>query len=87
MIHIKLVGSAKKSFLTDNISVDDANISIKELLDLLLALKPDTTPELDINNILVAVNGIDSSAMDGGSTIIQKNDHVSIIPLIHGGNN
>ena len=87
MIRVKLVGGAKKSFLTDNISVDDANISIKELLDLLLELKPDTTPELDINNILVAVNGIDSSAMDGGSTIIQKNDHVSIIPLIHGGNN
>ena len=87
MIRVKLVGGAKKSFLTDNISVDDANISIKELLDLLLELKPDTTPELDIHNILVAVNGIDSSAMDGGSTIIQKNDHVSIIPLIHGGNN
>ena len=87
MIHVKLVGGAKKSFLTDTISVDDSDISIKQLLDLLLELKPDTTPELDVNNILVAVNGIDSSAMNGGSTIIQKNDQVSIIPLIHGGNN
>ena len=87
MIHVKLVGGAKKSFLTDNISIDNSDISIKELLDLLLDIKPDTAPKLDINNILIAVNGIDSSALNGESTIIKKNDHVSIIPLIHGGNN
>ena len=85
MITIKFVGGAKKSFLTEQLQIDKSNISIKELIDLLLELKPIDTPDLDIENILIAINGIDSSAMDGKSTEIKNNDLVSIIPVIHGG--
>ncbi|AJW70146.1 KEOPS complex subunit Cgi121 [Nitrosopumilus adriaticus] len=85
MITVKLVGGAKKSFLTENLQIDKSDISIKELLKLLLELKPDDSPKLDIENILIAINGVDSSAMDGESTIIKNNDLVSIIPVIHGG--
>ncbi|MGY5149447.1 MAG: KEOPS complex subunit Cgi121 [Candidatus Nitrosopumilus sp. bin_68KS] len=85
MITVKLVGGAKKSFLTENLQIDKSDISIKELLKLLLELKPVDSPKLDIENILIAINGVDSSAMDGASTIIKNNDLVSIIPVIHGG--
>ena len=85
MITVKLVGGAKKSFLTENLQIDKSDISIKELLKLLLELKPADSPKLDIENILIAINGVDSSAMDGESTIIKNNDLVSIIPVIHGG--
>ena len=34
---------------------------------------------------LIAINGTDSSAMEGKSTKIKNNDLVSIIPVIHGG--
>jgi len=85
MILIKLVGGAKKSFLTDELKIDTYDISIQELLDLLLNLKPLSTPTLDIENILIAINGVDSSAMDGKITKIKNNDVVSIIPVIHGG--
>ncbi len=85
MITVKLVGGAKKSFSTDRLEIDRSDISIQELFDLLLELKPIDTPELDIENILIAINGIDSSAMDGKSTKIKNNDLVSIIPVIHGG--
>jgi len=50
-----------------------------------LQLKPDDSPKLDTENVLVAVNGVDSSVMDGKSTVIKNNDVVSIIPVIHGG--
>lgn len=82
---IKLVGGAKKSFLTDELKIDKSDISIQELLDLLLNLKPTNTTKLDIENILIAINGVDSSAMDGKTTKIKSNDVVSIIPVIHGG--
>jgi molybdopterin converting factor small subunit/tRNA threonylcarbamoyladenosine modification (KEOPS) complex Cgi121 subunit len=82
---IKLVGGAKKSFLTDELKIDKYDISIQELLALLLNLKPISTPNLDIENILIAINGVDSSAMDGKTTKIKNNDVVSIIPVIHGG--
>ncbi len=85
MITVKFVGGAKKSFSTEQLHIDKSNISIQELLDLLLELKPADTPDLDTANILIAINGTDSSAMEGKSTMIKNNDLVSIIPVIHGG--
>jgi len=85
MITVKLVGGAKKSFSTEQLQIDKSDISIKELIDLLLELKPADTPDLDTENILIAINGTDSSAMEGKSTKIKNNDLVSIIPIIHGG--
>lgn len=85
MITVKLLGGAKKSFGLDQILVDLQDAAIRDLLDHLVSIKPKSTPELDIKNMLIAVNGADSSAMDGLETIIRDGDVVSIIPIIHGG--
>ena len=85
MITVKFVGGAKKSFLSEQLMINESDITIQKLLDLLLEQKPDNTPDLDTQNILIAINGTDSSAMDGKSTKIKNNDLVSIIPVIHGG--
>ncbi len=85
MIYVKLIGGAKKSFNSSQFEFAESEISIQELLDLLLKLKPHNTSDLDVENILIAINGSDSSAMNGKSTIIHNNDIVSIIPVIHGG--
>lgn len=85
MITVKFVGGAKKSFSTEKLDIDKSDITIQNLLDILLELKPENTPDLDIENVLIAVNGADSSAMDGKSTKLKNNDLVSIIPIIHGG--
>jgi len=88
MVTIKLIGGAKKSFSTDQLDFDiDDDISIEKLLELILEIKPKNTPTLDTNNILVAVNGADSSAMEGKNTRIKNGDLISIIPVIHGGSN
>lgn len=87
MITIKLVGGAKKSFSTDQLELDVGDITIEKLLELLLEMKPKNAPTLDINNILIAINGADSSAMEGKMTKLKDNDLVSIIPVIHGGSN
>ena len=85
MITIKLIGGAKKSFNSDQLQIDKSDISINELLELLLKIKPDDTSNFDIQNILIAINGSDSSAMNGKDTIVHDSDIVSIIPVIHGG--
>ncbi len=85
MIVIKLLGGAKKSFGKDLIQTDHDNITIAKLLEYLLAVKPDNTLDLDTKNILIAVNGADSSALSGHETILHSGDVVSIIPVIHGG--
>ena len=85
MIYVKFIGGAKKSFLSDQIQIDKSDISIQELIDLLLKMQPSSAPKLDTENILIAINGSDSSAINGRATKIKNNDLVSIIPLIHGG--
>ena len=85
MITIKLLGGAKKALATDKLEFEKDNSTISELLDFLQTKIPKNMPLLDIKNILVAVNGIDSSALDGFATKIKDGDNVSIIPVIHGG--
>ena len=85
MFTVKFVGGAKKSFPVEHLKIDKSDISIQELINLLLKLKPLDSPNLDTDNALIAINGADSSAMNGRSTIIKNNDLVSIIPVIHGG--
>ena len=85
MITIKLIGGAKKSFNSDQLQIDKFDISVNELLQLLLKTKPENTSEFDVENILIAINGSDSSAINGKNTIVHDGDIVSIIPVIHGG--
>lgn len=85
MIVIKLLGGAKKSFGKDLIQTDHDDITISQLLEYLLSIKPADTITLDTKNLLIAVNGADSSALSGHDTLIHSGDVVSIIPVIHGG--
>ena len=85
MIVVKLLGSTKKSFLTDQIFLEKSSLTIDELVNHLLKIKPDNTLDLDTKNLLIAVNGMDSSTLDGFKTKLKDNDIVSIIPIIHGG--
>jgi len=87
MVTVKFVGGAKKSFSTDQLELDIDDITIEKLLEILLDIKPKNTPTFDTNNILIAVNGADSSAMEGKKTLIKNSDLISIIPVIHGGSN
>jgi len=85
MITVKLLGGAKKSFASDKLEIQSDSMSVSSLLDHLQASIPVTSPPLDSNNILVAVNGVDSSALQGKETLLKNGDIVSIIPLVHGG--
>lgn len=85
MITVRLLGGAKKTFGKDIIAVEFDNITIEKLLEYLLSIKPTNALDLDTKNILVAVNGADSSALQGRNTVLNAGDVVSIIPVIHGG--
>ena len=82
---MKLLGGAKKSFSTDKIILEKKTNTINELITYLTAIKPKDTLEFDTKNLLIAINGIDSSALNGYNTKLSDNDEISIIPIIHGG--
>ena len=86
MITIKLLGGAKKSLSTDKLEIDIDSISVSRLIELLQQRITKNLPQLDIKNMLIAINGIDSSTLEGLATILKDGDVISIIPVIHGGN-
>jgi len=79
------LGGAKKSFSTDTMLFEKNILTLSELINHLIQIKPKDTLEFDIANLLIAVNDIDSSALDGLDTKLEDNDVISIIPIIHGG--
>jgi molybdopterin converting factor small subunit/tRNA threonylcarbamoyladenosine modification (KEOPS) complex Cgi121 subunit len=85
LITVKLFGGAKKSFSTDRIVLEKRTDTINELITHLVEIKPKNTLEFDTKNLLIAVNGVDSSALKGYDTRLSDNDEISIIPIIHGG--
>lgn len=85
MITVKLLGGAKKSLSTDKLEIQKDNSTVAEIIDFLQQNVPKDKPRLDAKNILVAINGIDSSTLQGFETKLKGGDVVSIIPVIHGG--
>ena len=85
MITVKFVGGAKKAFGTDTLELEFDGITVDQLLHEILHIRPDTQIDFDSRNILIAINGADSSVLNGRETILKNRDIVTIIPVIHGG--
>lgn len=85
MIIVKFLGGVKKSFSRDKLEIEKDISILADLLDFLQRSIPKNMPPLDTKNILIAINGIDSSTLGGFDTKLKSGDIVSIIPVIHGG--
>ena len=85
MITVNFTGGARKSFQTDSLQISQNLNTISDLITYLISHKPENTPDFDGRNLLVAVNGVDSSALDGNNTKLKSDDIINIIPIIHGG--
>ena len=87
MITVNFTGGAKKWFNLTQMTIERDDLSIQQLLNYLIEIKPKDTVNFDSKNLLIAVNCIDSSALHGFETKLKTNDFVNIIPIIHGGSN
>ena len=85
MITVNFTGGAKKWFNIAQLIIEKNDLTIKQLLKHLIEIKPNNTIDFDEKNLLIAVNGIDSSALHGFETRLKPNDVINIIPVIHGG--
>ncbi len=85
MITVKLLGGAKKSLSVDKLEIEKDEITVIQLIDVLQEAIPSNMPKLDIENLLVAINGVDSSTLQGFATQLKNGDVITIIPIIHGG--
>ena len=79
MITVNFIGGARKSFQTDSLEITQNIDTISEMISHLISKKPENTPDFDGKNLLIAVNGVDSSALAGNNTHLNSGDIVNII--------
>ncbi|HXP50811.1 MAG TPA: MoaD/ThiS family protein, partial [Bacteroidia bacterium] len=67
-----------------SVILEEASLPICEILTLLRrnAKEPEV---LTPNNILIAVNGVEASSLDGTDTVVESGDTVTIVTVAHGG--
>jgi molybdopterin converting factor small subunit len=84
MITIRLLGGAKKAVGKPTVDLDRPSASVTEILQFLTGISADSRL-LQPNNLIVAVNGVDSGALQGEQTQAKSGDTVTIVTVVHGG--
>lgn len=84
MITIKLLGGAKKAVGKGVLSVEKESMTINEILQMLSSISSNSNV-FNSNNMLIAINGVESSILGGINARVSTGDVVSIIPVVHGG--
>jgi len=84
MIAIRLLGGAKKAVGKPSVDLDRPSASVADILSFLAGISTDARL-LQPNNLIVAVNGVDSAALQGRDTMAKTGDIVTIVTVVHGG--
>src|SRR5437867_11564861 len=84
MIAVRLLGGARKAVGKQTVDLDTPSASVTEILQFLTGISADPG-RLQPNNLIVAVNGVDSAALQGQQTLARRGDTVTIITVVHGG--
>lgn len=84
MITVDLRGGIRKSIGFPQLSLEEDGISIDDMIDY-IENKYGLSGEIKKNDIMVAINGVDSSILGGGQAKITSGDVVTILTVVHGG--
>jgi sulfur-carrier protein len=84
LITVDLLGGIRKTagFSTVNINVN--NSSINEILTL-LKKEYDLENKIKEDEIMIAINGVESSILGGREAKISSGDTVTLLSVVHGG--
>ncbi len=85
MITLRLLGGARKAVGSKSaVNFDRHQASVLEILKFLQSISAEPRL-LQPNNLIIAVNGVDSAALQGESTVARDGDTVTIVTVVHGG--
>lgn len=84
MITLKLLGGVKFAMGKTSMVINKSQATVKEIID---ELKNESrhTKILNEQNLIITVNGVDSSITGGKDTVIKSGDILTIVTIIHGG--
>ena len=84
MITVDLVGGIRKAAGFSTVNINVTSSSINELLTL-LEREYDLENKIKEDEIMIAINGIESSVIGGRGAKISSGDTVTILSVVHGG--
>ena len=84
MITLKLLGGVKKAIGKNSIVIDKSQSNLKEIFEELKNKSKDSSI-IDEKNLMISVNGVDSSVIGGKEAIIKTGDIITVVTIIHGG--
>ena len=84
MITVDLVGGIRKAVGFSTVNINVTNSSLNELLAL-LEREYDLENKIKEDEIMIAINGVESSVMGGREAKISSGDTVTILSVVHGG--
>ena len=84
MITLKLLGGVKFAMGKTSMVINKSQTTLKEIIE---ELKNESrhTKILNEQNLIITVNGVDSSVTGGKETVIKSGDILTIVTIIHGG--
>jgi molybdopterin converting factor small subunit len=84
VIDIKLLGGVRKAAGKSDLMLDKHIASVSEILGFLKQNVMDPK-NFDASNILVTINGTDSSLLSPDQNLVKSGDTVKIVTIVHGG--
>jgi molybdopterin converting factor small subunit len=84
LITLKLLGGVKKAIGKNSIVIDKSQSTLKEIFEELKNKSKDARI-IDEKNLMISVNGVDSSVIGGKEAVIKTGDIITIVTIIHGG--
>lgn len=84
MITLKLLGGVKFAMGKTSLLIDKSQSTVKEIIEE-LKNQSINTKILNEQNLIITVNGVDSSVTGGKETVINSGDILTIVTIIHGG--
>ena len=85
LIRINLLGSIKKLIGHSNLQINEEELANVNGIISYLENKYYSNNKINENEILVAINGIESSLLGGRNAKISSGDVVTILSIVHGG--
>lgn len=84
MIRLKLLGGMINAIGKNSIVINKSQSTLKEIFEE-LKNKAKDSKIIDEKNLMISVNGVDSSVIGGKDAIIKTGDIVTIVTIVHGG--
>lgn len=84
MITLKLLGGIKNAIGKNSLVINKSQSTLKEIFEE-LKIKAKDSKIVNEKNLMISINGVDSSVIGGKDAIIKTGDIITIVTIIHGG--